>query len=231
MKVSSLTAVVSILLASCGCASNPTSHAAWESWDQSNLKRHDAGCPSAIYIAPKGVLVECAHKQTLIVDKIPHPVTFPVFDTLEEAAVAALVQIAAQPTSIYYEWGGVLGQNEAGKYAFSIPRTDFSGDSVEIRGHSMPPDMHRVGSYHSHPCLDEHDIEYFSPEDLGEGIFGHHIVVMGDFCTGNVHLFKPGDKPDVEQPEGDQGVWLTKGRVIGQFTGKHKLITIGGDEE
>jgi hypothetical protein len=30
-----------------------------ESWDQENLKAHDDGCPTAIYIAPHGVLVQC----------------------------------------------------------------------------------------------------------------------------------------------------------------------------
>ena len=30
-----------------------------QSWDQANLKRHDSGCPTAIYIAPKGVLEQC----------------------------------------------------------------------------------------------------------------------------------------------------------------------------
>jgi hypothetical protein len=29
------------------------------SWDQENLKRHDAGCPTAIFIAPGGVLKQC----------------------------------------------------------------------------------------------------------------------------------------------------------------------------
>ena len=30
-----------------------------QSWDQENLKRHDAGCPTAIYDAPGGVLRIC----------------------------------------------------------------------------------------------------------------------------------------------------------------------------
>lgn len=31
----------------------------WESYDQGNLKRHDSGCPTAIYVAPGGNLEEC----------------------------------------------------------------------------------------------------------------------------------------------------------------------------
>jgi hypothetical protein len=30
-----------------------------ESWDQENLKRNDHGCPTAIYVAPEGVLTQC----------------------------------------------------------------------------------------------------------------------------------------------------------------------------
>ena len=34
-------------------------NAAAQSWDQENLKRHDSGCPTAIFIAPNGVLEQC----------------------------------------------------------------------------------------------------------------------------------------------------------------------------
>jgi hypothetical protein len=30
-----------------------------QSWDQENLKRHDSGCPTAIFVAPHGELVQC----------------------------------------------------------------------------------------------------------------------------------------------------------------------------
>lgn len=30
-----------------------------QSWDQENLKKYDHGCPTAIYIAPHGVLEQC----------------------------------------------------------------------------------------------------------------------------------------------------------------------------
>lgn len=32
---------------------------AGESWDQENLKKNDRGCPTAIFVAPGGTLVEC----------------------------------------------------------------------------------------------------------------------------------------------------------------------------
>jgi len=44
------------------CVSHPTaktSRCAKLSWDQENLKRHDRGCPTAIFIAPKGILRQC----------------------------------------------------------------------------------------------------------------------------------------------------------------------------
>ena len=37
-----------------GCA-----HTCTQSWDQENLKRNDHGCPTAIFIAPNGVLEQC----------------------------------------------------------------------------------------------------------------------------------------------------------------------------
>lgn len=30
-----------------------------QSWDQENLKRNDHGCPTAIFIAPDGNLIQC----------------------------------------------------------------------------------------------------------------------------------------------------------------------------
>lgn len=34
-------------------------HPAAQSFDQANLKRNDNGCPTAIYVAPGGVLQQC----------------------------------------------------------------------------------------------------------------------------------------------------------------------------
>jgi len=38
---------------------NMHSRASWESYDQANLKRNDAGCPTAVWIAPAGELEQC----------------------------------------------------------------------------------------------------------------------------------------------------------------------------
>lgn len=50
------------------CASHPGARASRcpsavlakaQSWDQENLKLHDHGCPTSIFIAPGGVLEQC----------------------------------------------------------------------------------------------------------------------------------------------------------------------------
>jgi len=41
-----------------GWCTHNTAHKA-ESWDQENLKRHDSGCPTAIFDAPNGNLRLC----------------------------------------------------------------------------------------------------------------------------------------------------------------------------
>ena len=59
-------AIVALILLS-GCAATPTPAPGCddgmlipsESWDQGNLKLHDSGCPSSIFIAPNGNLVQC----------------------------------------------------------------------------------------------------------------------------------------------------------------------------
>lgn len=200
----------------------PRHHASWESYDQENLKRHDIGCPTAVYVAPKGELVQCQfyYPGFRPVTPVAAP---PEFDTIEAAAIAGFKEIAAKPTALFYEWGGVVVEFEDGKFSALSANTSFSGDSVEINGHNaFGLNAHIVGAYHTHPCLPGHDVEFFSPQDLQEPIYFHKYAFMGDFCSGNVHEFKPGDKPDAE-PAHDEGLYLTKGRIVGQFTEPHAL--------
>jgi hypothetical protein len=42
-----------------GSAQAPLEPLPSQSWDQANLKRHDVGCPSAVFIAPGGNLEQC----------------------------------------------------------------------------------------------------------------------------------------------------------------------------
>lgn len=147
----------------------------------------------------------------------------PVFNTLEEAAIAGLKSIADKPTGAYYEWGGELIRTSTGKYMALPANTGFAGDHVNIGDSKYERLGRKVGSYHNHPCLSHHYVEYFSTDDMEEPIYYRRIAFMGDFCTGNVHEFKPGDKPGAEAVGYDrgEGLHLSKGRIIGVFTTPH----------
>ena len=218
---------VLVLTALGGCATPTELHhrPASESWDQANLKRNDIGCPTAIFIAPGGNLVECDHKRQLtdpfLLGNVPQPEVFTKYNTKEDAAIASLKQIAQRNNSTYYEWGGVIGMLEEGKYIASVPTTDFSGDSVMIHRAGLGG-IEIVAQYHTHPCIANHDVEFFSPEDLESVIYGHDAAAfMGDFCSGNVHEYIHGDDPAATDTD---GIRLTRGRIIGQFTSPHTMI-------
>jgi hypothetical protein len=210
-----------------GCAAHtplPT-RAEWESYDQERLKRSDYGCPTSVYVAPDGDLIQCQlvvfGQSTLKTEVAPREFTTP-----ELAAIDGLRVIALKPTSQYYEWGGLVAKMPNAKFVALPPSTDLSGDSVSIRSKnstSFGLNAEVVGTYHTHPCVQEHDVEFFSPPDLQEAIYWHKLVFMGDFCTGGVHEFVPGDKPDAE-PAHDRGLFLTKGRIIGAFTAPHAEV-------
>jgi hypothetical protein len=229
-----------------GCAAQPT-HLVSQSWDQQNLKNHDVGCPTAVYIAPKGELIEC--QQPIVTTGQAGTTTFypggadptvalasvggevaPTahgFKTAEDAATAALKSIAAKPTSFYYEWGGYLARDtKSGEYFYHNANTSMHGDHVQIEEpDDLPETFEVVGTFHTHPCLPRHEVTFFSPADLMEGLFEHELVFMGDFCTGAVHEFKPGDKPDVEKmPHSD--LWSTHGRIVGKFSEPRQELVV-----
>lgn len=144
------------------------------------------------------------------------PSVTPGFPTLEEAAIDGFKQVAANPSSRHYEWGGMLIHMADGKYLALPANTNYEGSHVHISDYNLPPGA-VIAFYHTHPCLAEFYAEWFSPADLTDAIFFHRPVFMGDFCTGNVHEFKVGDKPDVEALAGPHSMYTTKGRIIGQF--------------
>lgn len=209
--------IVVLLCSISGCASKRLPS---QSWDQENLKRYDRGCPTAIFIAPHGELVQCQQQfQVFKINQSPPP----LFDTIEQAATAGLKAIAIKPTAPFYEWGGKIVQTPGGKFAALPANTSFEGSAVSIRGGFPGMNTVTVGDYHTHPCLPGYYVEYFSSEDMVGSIFYHRVLFMGDFCTGNVHEFKVGDKPDVEHPNPDVSFYLSKGRIIGKFTTPHAL--------
>jgi hypothetical protein len=189
-------------------------------WAQDNLKRNDAGCPTAVFVAPHGELVQCQG-----VDPTPAPSsddvahsTQPGYPTIEEAAIEGLKAIALKPTANWYEWGGEIIKTTNG-YVALPPNTSFAAQHVHID--DQPGNV--VGSYHTHVCNARFAHHLFSPADLSEPIFFHRPIFMGDLCTGLVHQFKPGDKVDVTHlAEDDSAPWSTPGWIVGKFTTPHQ---------
>lgn len=218
-----LIAVLIVLVFAClasllnGCTPAAPKHLNEMSWDQENLKRHDTGCPTAVFVAPGGDLVQCQLISRFDIKPLVAP---PEYDTPERAAIEGFKIIARKPTGPYFEWGGMIVKMPSGKYSALAANTSYQGDSVSIQRNDFGLNASVVGAYHTHPCLPEHDVEFFSEPDLIGPIFYRQLAFMGDFCTGNVHEFVPGDKPDAE-PSHNPNLYLTKGRIIGMFTYPH----------
>lgn len=218
-------ALLAVTLGAC-TTERAAHHSPEQSWDQDNLKRYDMGCPTAVFIAPGGDLVQC---QTSITDRLsglgivasapPLHATVAGYRTIEEAALDGLQKIALKPTANFYEWGGAIVKTTNGYVALS-PRTDYAAQHVHIDDEAGDV----VGSYHTHVCHKSFTHEFFSPADMSDPIFFHRTIFMGDFCTGLAHVFKPGDKPDVERSGGADSPWLSAGHIIGKFTTPHDAL-------
>lgn len=186
------------------------------SWDQDNLKKYDLGCPSSVFIAPHGDLMQCQFsiqdRQWLKdLDDVAHSV-MPGYPTMEEAAIEGLKAVTLKPNASWYEWGGMIIKAANGYLALPAS-TNYSASQVHIDG--VPGDI--VGSYHTHVCNPHFAHEFFSPQDLMDPIFFHKVAFMGDMCTGLVHRFRPGEKPDVAQAGGG-GPYSSMGWIVGKFT-------------
>src|SRR6266850_6545867 len=106
-----LTAILAATLSAC-VTTQPLPHRdPSTSWDQENLKRNDHGCPSAIFVAPGGDLVQCE----LSKDKPAEPKSFPTAD-----AAALFVVGKIYEYNRYYEYGGVILKVPKG-YAIAQP--------------------------------------------------------------------------------------------------------------
>jgi hypothetical protein len=147
----------------------------------SSLNRHER--PPApnppIHTQSKGVPIKL----------VPSEPSLRLFNTMNEAALYALQD--AYHDSHYYEVGGVITR-VGDKFAVGAPRTDWSGDSVEID--DDPADYHGVivASYHTHPCNPtSHVPALFSPNDLRSDRSLGHTGYMADLCTGIVTMYDP----------------------------------------
>jgi hypothetical protein len=192
-----------------------------QSWDQENLKRNDRGCPTAIYVAPTGDLVQCQ----LIEDARPavdgDKVQF--FKTQDEAAIYVVGKIYEK--SHYYEYGGVILKAPLG-YAVSLPTTQHHGMDVSFDEDPESYEFPIVASYHVHPCLKNAFPGVFSPQDLAGSRATHTPGYVLDECTGAVHYWAPGDgyltgdealKMGVTPIMLMMGVQLSAGKVVGKI--------------
>lgn len=209
-----LAAILAATLAACATTQSLPHRDPTLSWDQSNLKLTDHGCPSAVFVAPKGELVECQLALSSAPDDVAHSV-IPGYPTIEEAAAAGLKAIVLKPSANWYEWGGIIVRTTSGYLALPAV-TSFSAQHVQIgeqRG--------EVADYHTHVCNQRFVHDFFSPADLAGTIFFHRTAFMGDLCTGLIHRFKAGEKPDAVQismGDGTGGPFISAGRIIGKFT-------------
>ncbi len=190
-----------------GCAGHMPS----QSWDQANLKRNDIGCPTAVFVAPGGELVQCQLANAPA--DIPAHSIMPGYVTIDEAATAGLTAIMQKPGAIWYEGGGNIIRAGNG-YVPLAPNTSFAAQHVHI---DDAPGL-IVATFHTHVCKARFAHEYFSPADMSDSIFSHITSYMGDVCTGLVHKFTKTDKPDEQR---DNGPWVSQGTIIGKFTTPH----------
>lgn len=115
------------------------------------------------------------------------------YNTLDEAAIAGL-QAAAHFTRAY-EAGGVIVQATNRKFRISYPKSDYSGDSVQISpGRTNDyAGYFTVGTFHTHPCTPySHYVQFFSDNDVRMDIYNGTVGYMGDLCSGIVRRFVPG---------------------------------------
>jgi hypothetical protein len=163
------------------------------------------------------------------------------YNKLNDAAVAALT--AVQKRSPFYEFGGMILQRPDGQYVVNEPTTDVAGDHTSI---DMDPASYTgykiAASYHTHPCIVGYDSGKFSPPDMRNARITDRPAFIDDLCTGDVHLYNPGDKPVVptvkfadDVPEALRTAFLkamtTDAPMVGQIVGntgiKSQVIDIG----
>jgi hypothetical protein len=191
------------------------------SWDQSNLKLHDNGCPTAIYIAPGGELKQCQYNEaSAAAVKDDGPM---YFKTVDEAAIYVVTKIYER--SHYYEFGGVIVKSPKG-YAISIPTTQHHGMDVSFEEDPESFEFPVVATYHVHPCLKNAFPSVFSPQDLEGSRVTKTPGYVLDECTGDLHYWAPGDgyldadgmlKLGVNPLALTHGIQLSPGRIIGKI--------------
>jgi hypothetical protein len=215
-------AALAATLCACSATHPLPHHDPAQSWDQSNLKLGDHGCPTAIYAAPNGELVECE-----MADGSPPPAVagdrVKFFRTADEAAIYVVGKIYER--SHYYEFGGVILKAPQG-YVISLPATQHHGMDVEFDSDPESFEFPVVASYHVHPCFRNAFPSVFSPQDLSGSRIEKLPGYVLDECSGDVHYWAPGDgylsedallKLGVSPAALRQGVQLSPGKVVGRI--------------
>ena len=192
-----------------------------ESFDQSNLKRFDSGCPTAIFVAPNGDLVQCQYAQASAPAVKDDGTRY--FKTMDEAAIYVVTKIYER--SHYYEFGGVIVKSPKG-YAISIPATQHHGMDVSFEEDPESFEFPIVATYHVHPCLKNAFPSVFSPQDLASSRVTKTPGYVLDECTGDLHYWAPGDgyldgdamiKLGVNPIALMTGVRLSPGKIVGKI--------------
>jgi hypothetical protein len=190
------------------------------SWDQANLKQHDDGCPSAIFVAPNGSLVQCEmfEGSSSDVTKVK------TFATANAAALYVVGKIYER--SHYYEYGGVIVKTPKG-YAIAPPSTQHHGTDVSFDEDPESYDYPIVATYHVHPCLGFAFSSVFSPQDLAGSRMAHNPGYVLDECTGALHYWAPGDgymsaddmiKLGVPPQALVKGIQISVGKIVGYIS-------------
>jgi hypothetical protein len=214
-----LAAFLSVTLSACVTTQSLPHRDPATSWDQENLKRHDHGCPSAIFVAPGGDLVQCE----LFQDNLTKPndgVKF--FLTADAAALYVVGKI--YDYSHYYEYGGVILKAPRG-YVAVRPSTQRHGTDVTFDEDPESYDFPIVATYHVHPCLKNVFPSVFSPQDLANARIANHPAYVLDECSGALHYWAPGDSymnaDDLLKlglgPVALMGVQLSAGKIVGHI--------------
>ena len=189
-------------------------------WAQDNLKRNDHGCPTAIYVAPGGHLLQC---ETDEAEPAVKGDTVKYFKTPDAAALYVVGKIYGR--SHHYEYGGVILKSPKG-YLISRPQTQRHGTDVEFDEDPESYDYPIVATYHVHPCLKNVYPSVFSPQDLAGSRTTNHPAYVLDECKGDLHYWKPGDgymsaeqlmALGVAPAALMRGVQLSPGKIVGKI--------------
>lgn len=216
-----LAAVLAATLAACATVQPLPHRNPAASWDQGNLKLNDHGCPTAIFVAPKGELVECELTEDAQPAVDGDAIRF--FKTQDEAALYVVGKIYGH--SHAYEYGGVILKAKRG-YVISVPHTARHGTDVNINEDPESYDFLIVATYHVHPCLTNVFPSVFSPQDLAGARATNHPAYVLDECTGALHYWAPGDgymnidqllELGVDPAMIAHGVQLSAGKIVGKI--------------